>query len=134
MRKIFPIILAIIVSILGYLYFNQGFISASQIDSVDVYHYKDSEDKKASPLMKLDSKKLIKIFAETVNSSEITDAELSVTDPDFLIEVVEKGNKNVFTLWINEDTNRAMYKNKKSRKFYIITKSSTIKLKTLLFR
>lgn len=134
MRKFFPLILAFLVGITGYLYFNHSLLKAYQIESVQIYNYTDYANKSATPLMKLETDKLISMFVRTVNSSEITDRELSVTEPDFLIEVISKGNKDIFSLWLSEDTTRGMYTNKKSRNFYIITKSSTNKLKTLLFR
>lgn len=134
MRKFFPLILAILVGITGYLYFNQNLLKASQIDSVEIYNYTDYKTKKGTPFMKLETDKLISMFVRTVNSSEITMRELSVTEPDFLIEVISKGKKDIFSLWLGEDTTRGMYENKENKSFYIITKSSTNKLKTLLFR
>ena len=134
MRKIFPLILSILVGVSGYLYFNQDLITKSQIDNILIYNYSDYADNKITPFMKLDTEKRIKMFVKSVNTSEVTDAEISVTDPDFLVEIIDNEKKDVFSLWLDEDTTRAMYKNKESRNFYIITKSNTNKLKTLLFR
>ncbi len=60
---------------------------------------------------------------------------MDITEPNYVLDVINsKGEKQVFSLWINENTTSAMYQKKNDTNFYIVSKENTNKLKTLIFR
>ena len=121
MKKFFPLILALVVGIGGYFYFNHNEISEIGIKSIYVYSYDTYKDKNPSPFIKLEKKDLVNIVIETINSSKSTKREISVTNPNYVLDIrYDKNKKRTLHLWLNEDTTIGMYKNKDSNNRYMI--------------
>lgn len=135
MRKFLPLILAILIGLSGYLYFNQKVLSASGIEQVYIYNNDDYKSKNPSPFMKLEQQSLIDTVVKTINSSESVNRELSTTPPNYVFDIIySKNKKETFYLWINEDTSSAMYKNKDDSTVHIVSKEDTNRLNTLVIR
>lgn len=135
MKKIFPLLLAIAIGLSGYLYFNQNILTSRGIEKVFIYSHDEYKEKKPLPFIKVEKQNLINIVIDTINSSQDIDRELSVTEYHYVLDIIyEENNKETFYLWINEDTNNAMYQNKNDLSFHVITQDDTNKLKTLIFR
>ena len=135
MRKIFPLLIAIAVGLGGFLYFKQDVLINSKIDKIFIYTNEEYKTKKPSPFIKLEKDNPIDIVVDTINSSHNTKREMDVTEPNYVLDLLNsKDEKQVFSLWINENTTSAMYQREKGVNFYIVSKKDTNKLKTLIFR
>ncbi len=135
MKKLFPLILAIAIGLGGYLYFNQSVLPKSKVDKVLFYDTTEYKKKKPSPIIKLEKKDPINIVVKTINSSHNIEKDTGVTDHNYVLEMIySKDKKQVFYLWLNEDTTSAMFQNKEDVAFHIVSKDDTNKLKTLMFR
>lgn len=135
MRKFFPLILAIAIGLGGYFYFNQDELIKSKIDEIFIYVNEDYKSKKPSPFIKLEKENPINIVVDTINSSNNNKSDMDITEPNYVLDVINsKGEKQVFSLWINENTTSAMYQKKNDTNFYIVSKENTNKLNTLIFR
>lgn len=135
MRRFFPLILAIAIGLGGYFYFNQKVIATSKVDTVFLYTYDDYKSKKPSPFVKLDKTKRINTVLDTINNSTDVGKNLDVSTAGYVLDInyLDK-SKETFFLWLNENTNNAMYQNKKDKSFYVLSKEDTNGLKTLIFR
>lgn len=135
MNKFLPLILALAVGLGGYIYFNPKVLTGSGIEKVYIYNHDDYKTKKPLPFIKLEKQNLIDIVINTINSSHMTEAELSVTESNYVLDMFyKKDEKETFYLWLNKDTKNAMYQDKNDVGFHIITEDDTSKLKTLIFR
>lgn len=135
MKKFFPLILALVVGLGGFFYFNQKEVTPSKVDKIYIYDYKEYKNKKPSPFIKVEKKEAIKIVVDTINSSKSTNREISIAEANYVLDVIySKGKKEVFNLWINENTTSAMYQVKDSGDFLILSDQDTSRLKTLIFR
>ncbi len=135
MKKFFPLILAISVGLGGYFYFNLPVVSEMNIKNVYVYNYDTYKDKNPTPFIRVEEKKLMDIIVETINSSKSTKREISVTNPNYVLDVRYSEDKiKTFHLWLTESTKIGMYKNKEDNRFLILSEKDTNKLKTLMFR
>ena len=135
MRKIFPLLIAIAVGLSGFLYFKEDVLINSKIDKIFIYTNEEYKTKKPSPFIKLEEDNPIDIVVDTINSSHNAKGEIEVTEPNYVLDVIDsKDEKQVFSLWLNENTTSAMYQRKKGVNFYIVSKKDTNKLKTLIFR
>lgn len=137
MKKFFPLILAIVIGLSGYLYFNQKVLPTSGVEQVAIYNSDDYKSKNPSPFMKLEKQKPIDTVVKTINSSESVSRELGTTPHNYVVDIIySKNKKETFFLWINEDTSSAMYKNKNKDDsvFHIVSKEDTNRLNTLIFR
>lgn len=135
MRKILPLLLAIAVGLGGFLYFKPDVLVNSKIENIFIYTSEEYKSKKPSPFIKLEKANPINIVVETINSSHNIKRKVDVTASNYTLDLVDSDKKmQTFFLWINENTTSAMYQNKNSDNFYIVSKEDTNKLKTLIFR
>lgn len=135
MRKILPLLLAIAVGLGGFLYFKQDVLVDSKIENIMIYTTEEYKSKKPSPFIKLEKVNPINIVVETINSSHNTKRKIDLTASNYTLDLVDSDKRiETFFLWINENTTSAMYQNKNSDNFYIVSKEDTNKLKTLIFR
>lgn len=135
MKRILPLVIAIIVGLGGFLYFNEKTISTSNIESIFIYSQEEYISKKPTPLIKLQDKKPVDTVVNTIVSSQDTNRKVNINEPDYVIDInYTKDEKKVFLLWINENTSSAMFQNKNTLDFYIASKKCTTSLKTLIFR
>lgn len=135
MRKFFPLILAIAIGLGGYFYFNPKVIATSKVDKVVIYTYDEYKSKKPLPFIKLDKSKRINTVLDTINNSEDVGKNLGLSNANYILDIIYLDkSKETFFLWLNENTNNAMYQNKRDKSFYILSTEDTNGLKTLIFR
>ena len=137
MKKFFPLILAVVIGLGGYLYFNQKVIPSSGVEQVYIYENDNYKPKNPSPFIKLEKKKPIKTVVHMINDSESVDREINTTPQHYVVEIIySKNKKETFLLWLNKETSSAMFKNKNSDKntFHIVSKEDTNRLKAIIFR